>query len=175
MKQKYIFFLNSLAFSMFQWLLAVWCLVPLPFLNPACISGNCQFMYWWSLCCAVPSHSVMSNSLWLNGLLPARFLCPWDSPGKNTGVGCHFLLQAIFPTQGLNPGLPHCRQILYHLSYQGSPVEAKPEGFWAETKAEMGSCNRDQIVTLALYRKCLLMLEMQLWFLIIILQIALSS
>ena len=37
---------------------------------------------------------------------------PWDSPGKNTGVGCHFLLQGIFPTQGSNPGLPHCRQTL---------------------------------------------------------------
>ena len=41
-------------------------------------------------------------------------------PGKNTGVGCHFLLQEIFPSQGLNPGLPHCRQMLYHLSHQGS-------------------------------------------------------
>ena len=46
-----------------------------------------------------------------------------DSPGKNTGVGCHAFLQGIFPTQGLNPGLPHCRQILYHLSHQGSPPE----------------------------------------------------
>ena len=43
-------------------------------------------------------------------------------PGKNTGVGCHFLLQEIFPTQGLNPGLPHCRQMLYHLSHQGSHI-----------------------------------------------------
>ena len=43
-----------------------------------------------------------------------------DSPGKNTGVGCHALLQGIFPTQGSNPGLPHYRQILYHLSHQGS-------------------------------------------------------
>ena len=43
-----------------------------------------------------------------------------DSPGKNTGVGCHALSQGIFPTQGLKPGLPHFRQILYHLSYQGS-------------------------------------------------------
>ena len=42
-----------------------------------------------------------------------------DSPGKSTGVGCHALLQGIFPTQGLNPGLPHCRWILYHLSHQG--------------------------------------------------------
>jgi len=44
-----------------------------------------------------------------------------DSLGKNTGVGCHSLLQGIFPTQGLNPGLLHCRQIFYHLSHQGSP------------------------------------------------------
>ena len=44
-----------------------------------------------------------------------------DSPGKNSGVGCHALLQWIFPTQGLNPGLLHCKQILYCLSYQGSP------------------------------------------------------
>ena len=51
-----------------------------------------------------------------HGLWPARLLCPWNSPGKNTGVGCHSLLQGIFPTQGWNPGLPHCRQILYHFS-----------------------------------------------------------
>ena len=41
----------------------------------------------------------------------------WNSPGKNTGMGCHALLQGIFPTQGLNPGLLHCRRILYHLSH----------------------------------------------------------
>ena len=46
-----------------------------------------------------------------------------DSPGKNTGVGCHALLQGIFPTQGSNPGPLHCRQILYHLSHQGIPDE----------------------------------------------------
>ena len=44
-----------------------------------------------------------------------------DSPGKDTGVGCHALLQGIFPAQGSNPGLPHCKWILYSLSYQGSP------------------------------------------------------
>ena len=43
-----------------------------------------------------------------------------NSPGKNTGVGCHALLQGFFPTQGSNPGLPHCRQILYYLNNQGS-------------------------------------------------------
>ena len=44
-----------------------------------------------------------------------------NSPGQNTGVGSLSLLQRIFPTHGLNPGLPHCRQILYQLSHQGSP------------------------------------------------------
>ena len=43
-------------------------------------------------------------------------------PGKNIGLGCHGLIQGIFPTQGSNPGLPHCRQILYRLSHQGSPT-----------------------------------------------------
>ena len=46
-----------------------------------------------------------------------------DFSGKNTEVGCHALFQGIFPTQGSNPGLPHCRQILYHLSHQGNPFE----------------------------------------------------
>ena len=48
-----------------------------------------------------------------------RIVFSWDSPSKNTGVGCHFLLQGICPTQGLNLVLLHCRQILYRLSYQG--------------------------------------------------------
>ena len=47
-------------------------------------------------------------------------LCSWDFPGKNIGVACHFLLQWFFPTQGSNPGLPHCRQTPYRLSHQGS-------------------------------------------------------
>ena len=50
--------------------------------------------------------------------LTARPLRPWDFPGQNTGVVCHFLLQGIFMTQELNLGLPHCRQFLYHLSHQ---------------------------------------------------------
>ena len=49
---------------------------------------------------------------------PTRLLCPWNSPGKNTWVGCHSLLQKIFLTQWSIPGLLHCRQILYHLSYR---------------------------------------------------------
>ena len=60
----------------------------------------------------------MPISLQLHGLQPNRLLCPWNSPGKNTGTGCLSLLQRIFPTQGSNPGLPHYRQIFYHLSYR---------------------------------------------------------
>ena len=64
-------------------------------------------------------------------LYPTRLLCPWDSPGKNTGGGCHFLLQGIFPTQESNPGLLHCSQILYRLSHQGSPT-GKARGGWSQ-------------------------------------------
>ena len=48
---------------------------------------------------------------------------PWNSPGQNNGVGSHSLLQGIFPTQSLNPGLPHCRWILYQLKHQGMRQE----------------------------------------------------
>ena len=61
------------------------------------------------------SHSVMSNSLRPRGLYS-----PWNFPGQNTGVDNPSLLQGIFPTQGLNPGLPHSRRILYQLSHEGS-------------------------------------------------------
>ena len=54
--------------------------------------------------------------------LPGSFVYG-DSPGKSTGVGCHALLQGIFPTQGLNPSLPHCRWILYWLSHKGEAQE----------------------------------------------------
>ena len=59
------------------------------------------------------SRLVMSDSLPPRGLYS-----PWNSLGQNTGVGSLSLLQVIFPTQGLNPGLPHCRWIVYHLSHQ---------------------------------------------------------
>ena len=68
------------------------------------------------LCCFMVA-SVMSDSSRHHELWPARLL--WESSGKNTGVGCHALLQGIFPTQGWNSGLPHCRQILYYLNHQG--------------------------------------------------------
>ena len=66
--------------------------------------------------CETESRSVVSNSLRPHGLYS-----PWNSPGQNTGVDSLSLLQGIFPTQGLNPGLLHCMQILYQQSYKGSP------------------------------------------------------
>ena len=75
----------------------------------------------------VLSPSVISDSLFtpwskrVSLFEPARLLCPWNSPGKNTGVGSHSLLQGIFLIQGLNLGLPLHRQILY----QGSPIHCK--------------------------------------------------
>ena len=62
------------------------------------------------------SHSVMSNSLWSH-----KLYSPCNSPGQNTGVSSYSLLQGIFPTQGSNPDLPHCRWMLYQLSYQRNP------------------------------------------------------
>ena len=67
------------------------------------------------------SHSVVSKSFWLHGLLSTWPFCPWNSPSKNTRMACHSLLWGIFPTQGPNLDLPHCRQILHCLSHQGSP------------------------------------------------------
>ena len=67
------------------------------------------------------SCSFMSDSLWPHGLQPTKHLCPWGFSRQEYGMGCHAFLQGIFPAQGSNPGLLHCRQILYHLSHQGNP------------------------------------------------------
>ena len=68
----------------------------LPLLHHCLVSRMCQSL-------------IVSDSLRPRGLQPARLLYPWDSPGKNTGEGCHSLLQGIFLTQGSNPALLHCR------------------------------------------------------------------
>ena len=60
--------------------------------------------------------------------MDTRLLHPWGFLGKSTGVGCHFLLQGIFPTKGSDPSLPHCRQMLYRLSYQGNPWQLFYDG-----------------------------------------------
>ena len=79
--------------------------VAISFSNVTCKSEGC---------------SVVSDSLQPHGLY-----CPWNSPGKNTGVGSHSLLQGIFPTQRSNPGILHCRWLLYQLSHQESPKIAQ--------------------------------------------------
>ena len=74
--------------------------------------ASCIYLLKWCEGC-----SFMSDSLW-----PHRLYSPWNSPGQNTGVSNLSLLQGIFLTQGSNPGIPHCRQILYQLNYKGSPA-----------------------------------------------------
>ena len=80
------------------------------------ISWFSQQYFLYCLCmCSVTS--VVSDSLWPHGLWPARLLCPWGSPGKNTGVGSHSLLQGLCPTWGSDLcllRLLHCRRVLYH-------------------------------------------------------------
>ena len=68
--------------------------------------------------CLTSEVAQLCPTLRPHGLWPTRLFHPWNFPGKNTGVGCHFLLQRIFPTQGSNPGLPHYGQMLYCLSHQ---------------------------------------------------------
>ena len=80
------------------------------------------------------SCSVVFNSFQLYGLQRTRLLCPRNSPGKNIGVGCHFLLQGIFLTQESNPRFLHCRQILCHPSHQRSPDKEKST--WSKSDSE---------------------------------------
>ena len=82
------------------------------------------------------SRSVISHSLQPHGLYS-----PWNSPGQDTGEGSCSLLQGIFPTQRSNPGLPHCRQILYQLSYQVRPLKVfRADGTSLVHLECMGSC-----------------------------------
>ena len=74
-----------------------------------------ESIYVWGKESESESHSAMFDSLWPHGLYS-----PWNSPGQNAGMGSLSLLQGIFPTQGLNPGLPNSRHILYQLSHKGS-------------------------------------------------------
>ena len=89
---------------MIQSMLAIWSLVPVPFLNSACTYGSSMFKYCWSLAwrilsiillayAAAVAESLQSDSVQPHRWQPTRLPRPWDSPGKNTGVGCHFLLQ----------------------------------------------------------------------------------
>ena len=89
----------------FCWNFILVSLLPLPVL---CLVAQVYLTLCHSIHCCLPGSSVHG-----------------DSPGKNTRVGCHALHQGIFPTQGSNPGLLHCRRILYRVSYQGSPLFQK--------------------------------------------------
>ena len=77
------------------------------------------------------------NLLWSHGLQPTRFLCPWNFPGKNTGVGHHFLLQGIFPTQGSNPGLLHWQVDSLLTKLWGKPI-AMREKLWGKPMIHKG-------------------------------------
>ena len=81
------------------------------------ISESSEGIFISRCVCALHTQSHLTDLLQPHGLYPTRFLCPWDFPGKSTRVGCHFLLQGIFSTQGFNVGLWHCRQMLYPLSH----------------------------------------------------------
>ena len=72
------------------------------------------------------SSSVVSDSLRSHGLQPTRPLCPWDFPGKHSGVGCHFLLQGIFLTQGSNPHPLHWQAGSLPLNHPESPCLGEP-------------------------------------------------
>ena len=131
-------------------MLAIWSVLPLPFLNPAWTSGSSQFTNSWSLGWRILSMQLCgslkqtnkkdtlcsrakekpnkmvkvkseSHSVVSNSLWSHGLYSSWNSPGQNTRVGSLSLLWGIVPTQVSNSGLPHCRQILYQLSHKRSP------------------------------------------------------
>ena len=105
------------------------CVTPSTAAHQAPLSlGFSRQEHWSGVSFPSPTHACMVSHFSrvqlfaTRGLQPTGLLCPQDSPGKNTGVGCHFLLRGIFPTQESNLNLPHllhCRQILYPLSHLG--------------------------------------------------------
>ena len=94
-------------------------------------------------CLESESHLVVSDSLQPSGLYS-----PWNSPGQDTGVGSLLLLQGIFPTQGSNPGLPHCGQILYLLSHRGSMFGVRDK---FQTHSSLSFMSAMRVMALGLY------------------------
>ena len=95
---------------------SVWKYLPIPREMLASGGGGYILCTGWNGGVVLLSRSVVASSLRHHGLKPTRLLCPWHFPGRNTGVGCHGLLQESFPTQGSNPNLLchiHCQWILY--------------------------------------------------------------
>ena len=99
----------------------VWKFQSIHFLISSQYCCSFKFLSFW-MCLVAQSCPTLCNSM--DCSLPGTSV-HGDSPGQNTGMGCHALLQGTLPTQGSNLGLPHCRQILNHLSHQGSP-----SSFW---------------------------------------------
>ena len=113
-------------------------LAPPPTKQHQCSGTNPGFLscYQDIMTTFLPGFLIRWDDIWINTLYTTSDSCsgvpdslrphglysPGNSPGQNTGVGSHFLLQGIFPIQGSNPGLTHCRQILYQLSHHGSPI-----------------------------------------------------
>ena len=130
-------------------------------LNKALKEYYCNYLLWrvdfsvtcTVLCLVTQSHLMLCDPMDCDS--PGSSV-HGDSPGKNTGVGCHALLQGIFPTQGLNPGLPHCRQILYHLSHQKSPRTLK----WVAYPFSSGSSRpRNQTGVSCIAGRCVWLFE----------------
>ena len=97
------------------------CLKDWLWLDMCVVLATVPWVVWVLFLACMLSCSVVSDSLWPHGLLAHRLLCPWDSPGKNTGVDCHFLLQGIFLTQRLIPRLLHWQVGSLPLGAPGKP------------------------------------------------------
>ena len=93
----------------------------------------------------------MPYSLQPNGLQLTMLLCSRDSPGKNTGVGCHFLLQGIFPTQGSNPGFLHWRQIFFISTRKQAPLYLDPAASTQEHQALLACSSTSGATMLRLF------------------------
>ena len=123
-------------------------LFPPDFFKKFIFSTVVFFSSFWPPGKPIESHSVVPDSL-----RPHKPYSPWNSPGQNTGAGSLSLLQGIFPTQGSNPGLPHCGWILYLLSHKGSPrilewvaCPFSSESFWPRDRTRV-SCIAGEFVT----------------------------
>ena len=101
-----------------------------------------HFFNCWDINSESESFSVVSNSLWPHGLCS-----PWNSPAQNTGVGSSSLRQRIFPTQGSNPGLPYCRQILHQLTNGKSWLMGTPG--WVISMNKINPCKNQWYVLFA--------------------------
>ena len=103
---------------------------------PKCLTtgewnANCSLLIYWK----VLNHSVMSDSSWPHGLWPTKLFCPWGFSRQEYWSPLPCPPSGIFPPQGSNPSLPHCRQILYCLSHKGSPRMLE----WAASPFSRGS------------------------------------